>query len=484
MNYQPPYVDGSEYCSVYYSSNNTKNCQEEFFNSVVLQDTFDFTSGIFSFNWPLLLAFFLSWTLVYIGLFKSTDSAGKMSYILSTLPYICLTALLIGVSTKEGSWSVGVAKYFTFNAGKFVTLGLWRDAITQVFYSQGMAWGTMIAYASHNDFRYNNFSISWKVSIINALTSLYGGFVVFGTLGFIAREKFPGEEITDKMFKTVAEEGQKLAFVIYPAAIGALGKWQWIWGVVFFLMLISLGMGSQIGTVNAIFDGFMDEYKWLAKNKKKFLGMLISAHVFLGLVICTKSGAAWLKIYDYYCSFLIINFAALFEVIAVAWFYGIDQFITDVELMIWRGKKEMPLKKIWRNLWFFVTPTFCLLTGGISALSLSKSWMLVDIDHDKEDYGGKKGQYVLANAIGWLIPVTAWAVFVFYFVKNLNRRNVEPKYFSKALKNSGDEERERIIRKLESLNQNRRRRLRRRNGIRMCFEERISKPLRAYPITQ
>ena len=77
------------------------------------------------------------------------------------------------------------------------------------------------------------------VSLINCGTSIYAGFVIFCVLGFMAHEK--GVSVRD-----VAQDGPGLAFVVYPEAISRMPAPQ-LWAIFFFIMMASLGFGSQVG---------------------------------------------------------------------------------------------------------------------------------------------------------------------------------------------------------------------------------------------
>ena len=77
------------------------------------------------------------------------------------------------------------------------------------------------------------------VATINSCTSLYGGIAIFSILGFMAHEQgLPVEK--------VAEKGPGLAFIAYPKAIAQMPSVPQLWSVAFFLMILTLGMGSQI----------------------------------------------------------------------------------------------------------------------------------------------------------------------------------------------------------------------------------------------
>ena len=64
------------------------------------------------------------------------------------------------------------------------------------------------------------------------------GFVVFGTLGYIAG-------MLDKPIEELEAFGYGLTFVAYPEAISTLPGAP-IWAVLFFAMLINLGLDTTV----------------------------------------------------------------------------------------------------------------------------------------------------------------------------------------------------------------------------------------------
>ena len=88
--------------------------------------------------------------------------------------------------------------------------------------------------------------------IVNSLTSIYGGLVVFSILGFMATQSnVPLDE--------VVRSGITLTFVSFPAAISQMPGSS-VWSIVFFFMVLILGLDTQFTVVEicttAIMDGF------------------------------------------------------------------------------------------------------------------------------------------------------------------------------------------------------------------------------------
>lgn len=80
---------------------------------------------------------------------------------------------------------------------------VWLDAALQNFGSIGIAFGSLMAFSSYNDFHSGVIRDSLIVAVVNAATSLLSGSVIFAALGFIAHE----QGIKD--ISLVAEEGRR-----------------------------------------------------------------------------------------------------------------------------------------------------------------------------------------------------------------------------------------------------------------------------------
>ena len=62
--------------------------------------------------------------------------------------------------------------------------------VPQVFYSYGLAFGSMISFGSYNPPDKNCVKDVLLLSLCNALTAIYGCAVIFSILGFKAQDLF------------------------------------------------------------------------------------------------------------------------------------------------------------------------------------------------------------------------------------------------------------------------------------------------------
>jgi len=157
-------------------------------------------------QWKIIGALALSWTIIALGLAKGVSSYGKLSYFITIFPYVVLTTFLVYVSQEEGFYD-GIHYFITPNWNKLLETSVWVEAITQIFFSLGVAIGCQLLLSSYNDFNANCHRDAWLISMCNSATSIFSGFIVFGTLGMLAHDQ--GVEVPD-----VVSQGTGLAFQV------------------------------------------------------------------------------------------------------------------------------------------------------------------------------------------------------------------------------------------------------------------------------
>ncbi|XP_020914782.1 sodium- and chloride-dependent GABA transporter 1 isoform X2 [Exaiptasia diaphana] len=246
------------------TSINTKDLTSpslEFWNHYVLE----ISDGIGNpgiVKWELFLCLVIAWIGIYFCMWKGVKSSGKVVYFTATFPYVVLFILFIRGVTFPGA-NIGIEYYLTPKWEKLKDPKVWVAAATQIFYSLGIGFGSLVAMGSYNKFHNNIFRDAVTISIINCATSVFAGFVVFSTLGFMSYT-------LNKPIEEVAGSGPGLVFVVYPQAIAQMPVSP-VWAILFFIMILTLGLDSQFGMMEAVITGLVDEYKILNKRKELFV---------------------------------------------------------------------------------------------------------------------------------------------------------------------------------------------------------------------
>uniref|UniRef100_A0A914LLD4 Transporter n=2 Tax=Meloidogyne incognita group TaxID=654580 RepID=A0A914LLD4_MELIC len=270
---------------------------------------------------------FLVFLIVYFALWKGPQSTGKIVWITATAPYIVLSILLIRGLTLPGA-SKGIYYYLTPDFDKLKEPEVWTAAATQIFFSLGPGFGVLLALSSYNDFNNNCYRDALVTSLINCFTSFFSGFVIFSTLGYMS-------ELTNKpVSEVVGEDESSLIFVVYPQAIAEM-DYSPIWSLIFFFMLITLGIDSTFSGVEAFITGFCDEYpRILARKREIFVALVLGMFYIGSLPAVTYGGRYVIPFLDDYGVSLSVLFIVMCEMIAVCWFYGIKRFSEDIHVML------------------------------------------------------------------------------------------------------------------------------------------------------
>ncbi|XP_077303654.1 sodium- and chloride-dependent neutral and basic amino acid transporter B(0+)-like [Lithobates pipiens] len=350
------------------SDNTTELPSKQYWDKVALKRSSDMdeTGTVV---WHLALCLLLAWIITAAALVKGIKSSGKVVYFTALFPYVVLIILLIRGVTLEGAKD-GI-EYFIGQQSDISKLSngeVWRDAATQIFYSLNTAWGGLIALSSYNKFQNNCYWDSIVVSVINCLTSILAGFAIFSILGHMAL-------VSGKKVPEVVDEGFGLAFIAYPDALARLPVSP-LWSILFFCMLLALGLDSQFALIETLTTTIQDVFPKVMKKLRIPLTTAICAVLFLlGLPCVTQAGIYWVNLIDSFCGGWALLFAAVLELVAVIWIYGGNRVILDIEMML--GKKHWIFWLWWRVCWYFVSPVL------LAAILI---WSLVT--YEATGYGG------------------------------------------------------------------------------------------------
>lgn len=348
-------------------------------------------------NWPMTGCLVLAWVLVCGGMIKGIKSSGKVMYFSSIFPYVVLVCFLIRGLLLDGAVD-GIRIMFTPKLEIWGDIQVWRQAATQVFFALGLGFGSVIAYSSYNDRNNNCHFDAILVSFINFMTSILATLVVFAVLGFRAKditkqcilenqEKIRGllevGTLSPALFYNVTDaeysdwytredpalnltqygitncraedemnkgvEGTGLAFIAFTEAMTRFPASPF-WSLLFFLMLLNLGLSTMFGNMQGIITPLLDNFTCLRKRKTIFTIVCCIVGLLIGLVFVQRSGSYFVSMFDDYSATLPLIIVVIFENVAVAWVYGADRFMDDIKEML--GYRPW---KLYKYMWQYIS---------------------------------------------------------------------------------------------------------------------------------
>ncbi|OCT88815.1 sodium-dependent neutral amino acid transporter B(0)AT2 [Xenopus laevis] len=371
-------------------------------------------------NWKITVCLLAAWILVCLAMIKGIQSSGKVMYFSSLFPYAVLTCFLVRALLLNGSVD-GIRHMFTPKLEIMLEPKVWREAATQVFFALGLGFGGVIAFSSYNKRDNNCHFDAVLVSFINFFTSVLATLVVFAVLGFKANimneqciskntvkivkyleagnlslsyvphhvnfssmstqdyslvyyifQKIKEEEfdslgldpcqIEDELDKSV--QGTGLAFIAFTEAMTHFPASPF-WSVMFFLMLVNLGLGSMFGTIEGIITPIVDTFK--VRKEPLTVGCCLLAFC-IGLLFVQRSGNYFVTMFDDYSATLPLLVVVILENVTIAWIYGIDKFIDDLKDML-----GFTPYRYYYYMWKYVSPVLLtiLLIASIVQMGIS-----------------------------------------------------------------------------------------------------------------
>ncbi|XP_042883243.1 sodium-dependent nutrient amino acid transporter 1-like [Penaeus japonicus] len=331
-----------------------QSSSEQYFYNYVLNYSSDISNGIGLPDWRLSLCLGAAWLLLFLTLAKGVQSSGKVAYFTALFPYLVLLTLLVRGTTLPGAFE-GVIYFVKPEWNRLLDPKVWYAAVTQSFFSLSVGFGSIITFSSYNNFNHNIYRDAWIISLVDTITSVLAGVTIFSILGHSAHHL--GVDI-----KEVVRGGAGLAFISYP---DALAKFTWapqLFAVLFFLMLLTLGVGSAAALTSNVITIVCDQFpKW----KKVYVTLAVCISGFLiGLVYVTPGGQWILELVDYFGGGFIIYVLVIIETVAIMYCYGMSSFVRDVKVML-----DLELGIYWKFCWLAFIPVS--LSGILAYVLLS-----------------------------------------------------------------------------------------------------------------
>jgi len=179
-----------------------------------------------------------------------------------------------------------------------------------------------------------------------------------------------------------------------------------LWAIMFFLMLFTIGMGSEIATLETVMTVIYDKWPALRGRKPLVCGIACILCFILGIPFVCQGGIGIFVVFDSYAGGFSVLFPALAELVIIAWVYGITRFVNDINNML-----EKKIGIYWRSTWGALAPGSLIL---ILVLTFSVYEPLAKPGGDLPLY---------ADGLGWglamcsIIQIPIWAGIAIYKAK-------------------------------------------------------------------
>ena len=387
-------------------------------------------------NWKVVAAltvvWLLNWIITFFGIQKGIERANK---IFIPLLVVLVAVMVVWSLAKFPGARDGIAHYLTPQWDKLWEPEVWTDAFGQIFFTLSLGFGIMIAYASYLP-RKSDIPMDASVTAVaNCLFSLFAGFAVFATLGYLAHAN--GTTVgglEDALKQTgLSVQGPGLVFKAYPVVLNSIPGGG-AFGVLFFLALVVAGLSSSISIVEAFATAALDRF---AIPRRVLTTLLCALALVGGLLFCTGSGLFALDIVDHFLNIYGLIVVALLECLIVGWFFSprrLRAHLDDAAGMRFRGGAGVVMRLVITAVlaitWYGLAirsgsatigaglVRFLLLTG-IVVVWLDEHWLDVDIKvvipalllflldraltaEIAKPYGGYHRNAVLWLGVGWV----------------------------------------------------------------------------------
>ncbi|XP_043574873.1 sodium-dependent neutral amino acid transporter SLC6A17-like [Chiloscyllium plagiosum] len=248
-------------------------------------------------NWKMTLCLLSAWFLVGLCTIKGIQSSGKVMYFSSLFPYVVLICFLVRSLLLRGSID-GILHMFTPK--------ILSDHIT-----------------------------SWQISMTSpnflpSICSSAAGLHICMSVNVDYFRTFLADLPHFTLHKHESVQGTGLAFIAFTEAMTHFPASPF-WSVLFFLMLINLGLGSMMGTMEGIISPIVDTFKM----RKEFLTIGCTIIAFsVGLIFVQRSGNYFVTMFDDYSATLPLTIVVILENISVSWIYGTKKFMQELTEML------------------------------------------------------------------------------------------------------------------------------------------------------
>lgn len=295
----------------------------------------------------ILVGLVISWVWIILSIWKGTKTVGKVVYVTVLVPWAILLVFVVRGVTLPGAGD-GLRFYLTPVFEKLLDPQVWLAAYTQVFYSLSVGFAIMIAYSSFLPRKSDIVKNAFVIGIADALTAFLGGLAVFGVLGYKA-------QLSGVAIEGVVRAGPELVFVTYPDIINNLPM-PHLFGILFFLMLLTLAIDSAFSLVEAVAAAVRDKWGWSHRRTNLTVG---SIALVLGVPLTFGAGLHWLDIVDRFMNQIGLSMVVLGECLLIGYYFKSERMREYVN-----GLSDFVIGKWWNVCIMVITPAAILWLLG------------------------------------------------------------------------------------------------------------------------
>lgn len=343
--------------------------------------TTETTGTVSDYKIPLIMIipFLLAWGSIFYCIRNGAQSVGKVVKYTVFLPVVFLAIMAAKGLTMPGAMD-GIMKLFVPDFSVLADPAIWIDAVGQVFYSLSIMMAIMFAYGSYLKDDSNIATDAMIIAFCDIGVSILAGVVMFSTMGGVG------------MLDSMTASGISTAFIVYPQAIVSLtdsGVFNAIFGVIFYLCLITLAIDSAFSIIEGVSASIADKFKL---NPRKTTRNVVIVAALISLIFITRAGLAWLDIVDNWANAYNLILVGIMECIAIGWFFKPSKILTEVN----RNTKKFKMPA-----WWFITSVKFIAPLLLTTLFC---WNLYDLFVVKNGNYGDYPQWALFVG-GWLITI-------------------------------------------------------------------------------
>ncbi|CAF3552794.1 unnamed protein product [Rotaria sp. Silwood1] len=332
------FLHNTEYLCEPINAKDRVTATEQFFYQLLLNKSQRFEDFGIPRVYPAV-SLLVAWIIVGACIIRGVKSSGKVAYFTAIFPYIVLLVLIIQSSLLDGA--VEGIKYYVIPqwdlVAKFET---WQAAASQVFFSLGLSFGSLMAYSASNKFKNNFFRQMCIVVSCDCFTGVFAGFAVFATIGYLAKE------LNEPVSKYADASGPGLAFITYPEAIAHMPASSFF-SILFFLMLLALGLGSQFALTDVPITSILELFPRFKSNRQSAVIITCIISFLISLPFTCPGGIYLFELLNQYAANVSMIVVGFFEVYTIAYIYGFNRFMNDVKMMLGKRAAEYYLFVTW-----------------------------------------------------------------------------------------------------------------------------------------